>query len=177
MITIADIFESNAAVRTELLAEAGQISEAESQHAAEGEGWTLAQVFEHLALVDEGMTRICTRLLRQAKADGLTGDGRPPSLRSLLERRGHYETAKLEAPDIVVPRRGLAIADSLARLQDSRRRMEELRELFDTLDTSVHKFPHPYLGELSAAEWLALAGNHEARHLRQIRRIRAAIQT
>jgi hypothetical protein len=32
-------------------------------------------------------------------------------------------------------------------------------------------FPHPYFGEMTAVEWLILAGGHEKRHTDQIRRL------
>ena len=47
---------------------------------------------------------------------------------------------------------------------------QALKPLFEKYDASEPKFPHPYLGDMTAVEWLAMYGAHERRHLRQIER-------
>jgi hypothetical protein len=56
-------------------------------------------------------------------------------------------------------------------MEESRNRLNELRPLFESVECSDQKFPHPAFGELTAHEWLALVGGHEARHIAQIKRI------
>jgi len=62
------------------------------------------------------------------------------------------------------------IAESLEVMAGNRIKLEEMRPLFETVNSAA-TFPHPYLGELTAAEWLCLIGGHSARHMRQITRI------
>jgi hypothetical protein len=57
-------------------------------------------------------------------------------------------------------------------MEENRRKLEELRPLFESANCADdYKFPHPYMGELTATEWLALIGGHEARHLHQIKKL------
>jgi hypothetical protein len=75
---------------------------------------------------------------------------------------------KFEAPDRVRPTGTKTLAESLVKMRENRQRLEDLRPLFESVECADFKFPHPFMGELSASEWLALIGGHEARHLRQI---------
>jgi hypothetical protein len=56
-------------------------------------------------------------------------------------------------------------------MEENAKALRSLRERFEKFDGGAHTFPHPYLGELSAVEWLALSGGHKIRHLRQIKRV------
>jgi hypothetical protein len=64
-----------------------------------------------------------------------------------------------------------SVAESLARMEDNRKKLEELRPMFESWDSVSFKFPHPHFGDMSAIEWLALIGGHEERHLKQIERL------
>jgi hypothetical protein len=48
---------------------------------------------------------------------------------------------------------------------------DALRPDMERLDLSEHTFPHPFFGDLTAAEWLVVAGGHEMRHTLQIQRV------
>ena len=78
---------------------------------------------------------------------------------------------KLEAPDIVHPSGVHDLHSSLARLRDSSAKLNMMRPGLSSVDLSQHKFPHPYFGPLTAAEWLLMAGLHEDRHRRQIEKV------
>jgi hypothetical protein len=56
-------------------------------------------------------------------------------------------------------------------MAETRQRLESIRPAFQAWDSTEFKFPHPFFGDMSAAEWLALIGWHESRHLEQIRRM------
>jgi hypothetical protein len=56
-------------------------------------------------------------------------------------------------------------------MEDNRKKLEELRPMFEAWDSENFKFPHPHFGDMSAIEWLSLIGGHEERHLRQIERL------
>ena len=76
--------------------------------------------------------------------------------------------AQLEAPEFVHPKNERSVVDSLASMDETMNGLVELRPLFEEFDGDTHKFPHPFFGDLSAVEWLALCGGHKARHLKQI---------
>ena len=92
-------------------------------------------------------------------------------LSEFLKKADGITDVKLEAPEYVLPVNGRSIADSLHAMEENGRALDELRPRLEEYDCDTHKFPHPYLGDLSALEWLTLAGGHKIRHLRQIKRV------
>jgi hypothetical protein len=76
---------------------------------------------------------------------------------------------------MVRPINNIPIAESIAKLDELQGQYAEMKAKFETVDGVEAKFPHPYFGDLSAQEWLVLSGAHEIRHLKQIRRVLAAI--
>ena len=81
---------------------------------------------------------------------------------------------RILAPDRVTPRSYIAPDEALARLDASRRRLEETVAELSQLDLSGLTFPHPFFGELDAYQWLLVTGWHERRHTKQIERIQAS---
>ena len=61
------------------------------------------------------------------------------------------------------------------KLDETRKSLEDLRPMFESVECSEFKFPHPFFGDLTAHEWLALVGGHELRHTQQIERILAQV--
>lgn len=141
-----------------------------------GEKWTVAQIVEHVSMVDEGAGKICHRLLSKSQADGKTSDGTARISSGFIEKAMASAQSKLEAPDIVQPRAGRTIAGSLAVMDGNRETFKALQPLFEGLDDTGHKFPHPYFGEMTATEWFAVKIAHEARHARQIAALVERIQ-
>lgn len=134
----------------------------------EGEKWTVAQIVEHVSMVDEGGGRICLRLLTKSQGDGKTSDGTARISHTFMERAMASSQAKLEAPDIVQPNAGRTVAESLALLDQNVGKFNEMLPVFESVDDTGHKFPHPYFGDMTATEWFAVKIAHEARHTKQI---------
>ena len=168
--SIADIFSANKKIREGLEIVLGGVSPDEAIQAADG-GWSIQQIVEHLALVAGGTARICAKLVGAARADNKPSDGSF----SLSDEFNHGSemaaAAKFEAPERVRPSGEIAIVESLQKLDVSRAAIDELRSDMEKLDLSAHTFPHPFFGDLTAAEWLVVAGGHEMRHTLQIQRI------
>ncbi len=169
--TINNIYESNDKIREKLFALVASLSDERMTVLPEGEKWTIANFVEHIAIVEEGMTKISAKLLVQAQTQGKTSDGKANFSENFTSKASEMRNKKFEAPERVRPTGKLSIAESLAKMKENRRKLEELLPLFETVDASEFKFPHPALGELSAHDWLALIGGHEARHLAQIKKI------
>lgn len=169
--TIADIYADNDRIRQRMSETVGGISEENLSSAIDGEKWTIAQIVEHVSIVESGIIRICAKLLRKAEEAGNNSDGAIKISDAFVERSGEIATMKLEAPEIVHPSGEKTIAESLAKMEENRLAFEELMPAFEAFDSSENKFPHPFFGDLSAAEWLMLSGGHKARHIKQIRRI------
>jgi len=169
--SIADIYDANELARVALKRLVTGISDDQASLLAEGEKWTIAQLVEHIAMVDEGTSKICGKLLREAQVS------RAPAAKSLnvsgdfLSKSKAVGGLKVEAPDRVQPSGDVSVSESLNRMDANRGRWNELRSLFEEFDGDTAKFPHPFFGDISAVEWLIMAGGHEARHTEQIRKL------
>ncbi len=168
--TIAEIYEANDRIRTKLKETLAGLTEHQAAALADGEKWSIAQIAEHVSMVGNGMYRICSKLLSKAEQAGQLCDGRV-DLNSFYEKAQGIADVKLEAPDIVHPTGTKSIAESIESLDKTREAFETLRPMFEKYDATEPKFPHPYLGDMTAVEWLAMYGGHEGRHLRQIKRL------
>jgi hypothetical protein len=169
--SIADIFSANQKIREGLEIVLGGVSPEEATTVPAGESWSIQQLVEHLSMVEIGASRICSKLLECAKADNRPSDGRF----SLSDEFNHGSemaaAAKFQAPERVQPTGAVPMAESLQRLAEARTAIEAMQPDMQRLDLSGHTFPHPYFGDLTAAEWLVVAGGHEMRHTLQIQRV------
>lgn len=169
--TIEDIYTGNDRVREKLLAILSGLTAEQATSLPEGEKWTVAQIAEHIAIVDENTIRICAKLLKKAQDSGQTSDGRVTMSERFIEGGQKIAGIKVEAPSVVQPTGQQSIEDTLAKLEATAARARELRPLFETVSGTEQTFPHPFFGDISAQEWLALKGGHEMRHIRQVERM------
>ncbi|MGI8638933.1 MAG: DinB family protein [Pyrinomonadaceae bacterium] len=169
--TIADIYATNDKVREQFKQMIGNLPDEKANFLPDGDKWSIAHLVEHIAIVEEGMTKISAKLLTQAQTEGKKSDGRANLSENFAKKAVEARTLKFEAPDRVRPTGKQTIAESLARMEENRKKLEELRPLFESVECSDFKFPHPFMGELNANEWLTLVGAHKARHLKQLENI------
>lgn len=168
--TIEEVYAANDKIRAKFLEIVGNISDERANALPDGEKWTIAQIVEHVAIVEEGMSKISYKLLNDAKENGKNWDGSINLSENFAEAARAATRQKIEAPERVQPSGNASIADSVKKLEENRRKLYELKPLFETVDCSENKFPHPAFGDLTAHEWLALVGGHEFRHLEQIKK-------
>lgn len=171
--TIADIYAANDNIHARLKETITKLNDEQLAFLPDGEKWTIAHIVEHIAIVKDGMSRISAKLLAQAQSAGKQSDGKAILTENFAKKAAEARELKFEAPDRVQPTGKLTVNECLAKMEESRLALEKLRPLFETVECSDYKFPHPFMGELSAHEWLALVGGHEARHLTQIEKILA----
>ncbi len=169
--TIADAYTANDRIRQMFKTVTGGLTAEQAAMRENGEGWTVAEIVEHVAIVDGGITKICERLLAAGAAKGGTSTGEANVSGEFVEKAMASQNVKLVAPDIVHPTGTRSIADSLGALEASAAALNELRDKFETIECAEFTFPHPAFGPLTAHDWLALIGGHAARHMSQIRRI------
>jgi hypothetical protein len=175
-ISIDEVYEKNDAIGNRLLALVDSLDQAQLDHLPEGEKWTIGNIVEHVSLVENRMIRICAKLLRKAESESKPGNGMISMPDDFLGKVAKIAQIKLEAPEIVQPTKEKSVKESLETLEENRRHLQELKPLFEKFDSTSQLFPHPFLGDLSAGEWLTLIGGHKARHIKQIERI-GGIQT
>ena len=167
--SVAQIYEEIDGTRERLYGRfEGLSDEQASAHPGEG-AWSVAEIAEHLSLIEVGMLRLMKGLLSQVEAAGVQpGDGAAEMKPFTLDE--HIERARNEkyvAPEIARPKGTTPLADSLARLRRSREELRALRPRIEAVDLSRATYPHPAFGPLNVYQWLAFIGQHEERHLRQ----------
>lgn len=165
---IEDAYAANAYVKNKLIATVEKLSDEQALRSSDPAVWSAQHLVEHIAMVEEGILRICDKLLSKAEADGLTGDGACKLSDDFKLKTAKAADEKLSAPAFVHPTGSPTIAESLAKLNENDEKFIALKERFEQFDGTTHKFPHPLFGDISAQEWLVLRGGHAARHTRQI---------
>ena len=145
------------------------------QHAARQDAdekqWSVGEIVEHLATVEAGILRIIDKLLGSADDENVKWNGTFDAPLSFVEKALGAKDQKFEAPKMIHPTGAQTITDSLAKLEENRRLLVEMRARLEAVDVSSATFPHPFFGALNAYEWLVVVGLHERRHLAQIERI------
>ena len=169
--SVEEVYERNELIRGRLNEVLGSLNEAQLNNLPEGEKWTIANVVEHVAVVESNMIRICAKLLGKAEAEGKMGHGSIANSASFKEKAAEVATLKLEAPEFVQPTCKKTIDESLEKMNENRSMLLKLKSQFEKFDSTGHCFPHPFFGDLSAAEWLTLIGGHKARHIKQIEKL------
>jgi hypothetical protein len=169
--TIAEIYEGNNKIRQRLIDTLNALTAEQAKTVPDGEKWSIEQIVEHIAIVDESTLKICSKLLKKAQESPSPSASGVMISNGFLQKGTEVATIKLEAPSFVQPSGEQSIAESLTRLEDNAKHAEEMRPLFESVDGTTFKFPHPFFGDISAQEWLALKGGHELRHLKQIQKV------
>jgi hypothetical protein len=135
------------------------------------DGWSVAEILEHLRMVESGIARLITKRVGQAKEAGL---GEEKSTASVLPSFTPYsamlEKAVLQAPATVQPRANIDISDALEGLESSREALRAAVVSASGLALGEIKHTHQILGELDLYQWLIFVGQHEGRHRKQIER-------
>ncbi len=175
---ISEIYAANDKIHGKLKETVSALTNEQANFLLEEDGgkWSVANIVEHIAIVQEGMTKISAKLLSKAQNRGGKADGAAKLSENFAQKALEAKDLKFEAPEMVRPSGKFSIAESLAKLEETRASLKDLRPLFESVECSDFKFPHPFMGELTAHEWLALVGGHEIRHIRQIENILSRIK-
>ena len=145
--TIGDIYARNDEIHEKTKQFVAALSDEQKSFLPEGEKWTIAEMVEHIAIVQEGMMKISAKLLNQAKAAGKTASGEARLSENFAAKAAEAQRLKFEAPDRVHPTGNQTIEESLRKMEETRRALEELRPLFESVECSDFKFPHPFMGD------------------------------
>lgn len=156
------MFESSRAILTAALQEAG---ESRAGNRRGGEGWSVLQCAEHLAIVED---RFYERF-QAAPTEGAPPDD--PSKEAALASRIRDRVIRADAPEIVQPSGKFAtLAEALAHFNASRDRMIAYVNATGEKLYSL-AVDHPRLGKMNAAEMMVVLSGHTERHSEQIREI------
>jgi hypothetical protein len=138
-------------------------------------GWSVANVIEHLALVERRVAARLTASIGEARSAGL---GRETSTEPILPtvdvQKLRDRGNKITAPDAVHPT-GLNADQAWAALEESRTILRGTLKDSDGLAIGMLAMPHPVLGTASLYQWFVFLAGHEARHAEQIREVGQAV--
>lgn len=173
--SIADIFSAHEKIRGRFRDVVNGVLDGEAVAVADGTGWSIQQIVEHVSIVEFNMLRICTKLIGAAREADKPANGFSisPDFGTKITA---VATVKVEAPERVHPTGEVSIADSLERLDATTQSIGDLQPDLEAFDGSDFKFPHPFFGDLTAAEWLVIRGAHEQRHTNQIEELLGKIR-
>jgi uncharacterized damage-inducible protein DinB len=141
-----------------------------TSHPSKG-GWSVAEILDHLGLVESGVARLIAKRAGRAREAGL---GEEQSTQSVLPSfdsyRAKLDSMKMESPETVKPRANIDLNEALQALETSRESLRTAVATANGLSLSEIKHTHPLLGELDLYQWLIFLGQHELRHKKQIER-------
>jgi uncharacterized damage-inducible protein DinB len=169
---LAELLDELDAARRDLHAVVDALPAAVRDAGPQGSEWSVAQVLEHLARVEDGVGRLLTKLVRQARAAGAV-ETEGSSVRHTLDRfRVAEPLRRIEAPEMVQPSEGLNVESALERLTAVRARLRTgLVQEASGVALATVSAPHPAIGMLDGYQWILMVAQHERRHIGQIRRI------
>jgi hypothetical protein len=138
--------------------------------------WSVAEILEHLSLVDELFTQRMSNAIQAARDQGLaaeTADRAP--LPSAIVTRMADRVNRRDAPETVVPSGTVGDEEALAALGRAHERLRSVVMAADGLALSQVTHDHPFFGALTIYQWVELTTAHEARHLQQIGEVAGAL--
>jgi DinB family protein len=159
------------AVRAQVLQEAEGLSQAQSEWRPDETAWSVGEIVHHLTLAEIATGKLTSKLLKEA---GPAVAPFPADLARFAALPPWPAETAAEAPPVVRPEKGQAFAQLLADMKAARVRSRQSVERLAAVDPRPHKFRHFAFGELDLAQWWMLQARHDADHLAQLRRVKAA---
>jgi uncharacterized damage-inducible protein DinB len=170
--TIADILSANEQAQARFIAAVSNLTEAQANFRPDENQWTIAEIVEHISIVNDGFLRLTHKLLKEAETQARQPQADLNLGHTSLDENG-AQRGSFQAPDRVQPKGGVSLEDSLAKMSVSLAGFAEVKSRLEAVDLSEQMFPHPALGSLNAYQWMVLLGEHEDRHRGQIERLKA----
>jgi hypothetical protein len=145
------------------------LSEAQWKFKPAPDRWSVAEVVEHLALIEDIVTQ--SILGNIGKAPAPSADRDPKQVDAMILAKVVDRSTKFQAPPPAVPTGRWAPAVALEHFLDGRNQTVEL--LKSTPDLRHHSIDHPVFGPLDGYEWVLAVAAHSARHTKQILEVKA----
>jgi hypothetical protein len=169
---LEELMEYTEAQRAALFVAVAAVPESLRERRPSPQAWSVAEVLEHLQLVEQGVATLISRKLDKARVAGLTPETETESLLRSLDRFALLERGtSMRAPEFVQPKGAVSAVAAAAALAESRRALREALAAGDGLALGAVSARHVLLGPLTLYEWVLFVGQHEHRHAMQIREI------
>jgi uncharacterized damage-inducible protein DinB len=134
--------------------------------------WSVAEILEHLAIVEKRIARVVAASIAEARQGGLRAESETASVLPMLpfDRLADRTQARV-APSNVAPRGVLNAEAAWAELAATRGALRDAVQGADGLALGDVKVPHPAIGDANLYQWVLFVAGHEARHTAQIAEI------
>ncbi|HET8624385.1 MAG TPA: DinB family protein [Gemmatimonadales bacterium] len=167
---LAELVELLETSRAELLAVVATVTPDEAVRSPGGDAWSVAQIAEHLRLVESGIVRGLRRTADAAGLESLAPETETSSVLGALDRyRFEERRSRLPAPPGFAPAPDASLPFALTGLEQARRDLLALIERLNGRALAALQFPHPALGPFSCYQWILFVAQHERRHAAQMR--------
>ena len=160
--------------RAELRAAVESVSPARREERLTPERWSVAEILEHLVLVERRLTYLVATAVAGARAKGLPAEPETtPVMWTVPVKLFLDRSRKITASEAVLPRGELDSAAASKALELTREQLRATIVAADGLALADVVHPHQVLGQLNMYQWIGFIGSHEARHAAQIRELAA----
>ena len=134
--------------------------------------WTVAQVVEHLAIVETRIAGVMQNLIESARAGGLGAETLTGSAFGAADWSSIADrTVRRVASEANTPAADADLTHATWRLAQQRATVRTLLRNADGLALSTVVAPHPMLGEINVYQWALFVATHETRHAAQVSEI------
>jgi superfamily II DNA/RNA helicase len=170
---LADLLDRT---RTDLRRAVDAVPAARRGEKPDADRWSVADVLEHLCIVEARIAGLVSKAVAEAKPSGLA---RETSTSSVLTSMNLTELAnrerRLTAGETSRPTGTVSADDAWRALTRARRALHTALREGDGWALETLSAPHPRLGALNLYQWIVFVAGHESRHAAQIREIGEAL--
>jgi hypothetical protein len=145
------------------------LSEAQWKFKPAPDRWSVAEVVEHLALIEDVVTQ--NILGNIAKAPAGSADRDSKQVDTMILTKVPDRSTKYQAPPSATPTGRWTHAEALEHFLGGRAQTIALFK--STPDLRQHVIDHPVFGPLDGYEWVLAVAAHSARHTKQILEVKA----
>ncbi|MDQ2667085.1 MAG: DinB family protein [Gemmatimonadota bacterium] len=140
--------------------------------------WSVAEIVEHLSMVEGRIAQMLTEKLDAARKAGLGHETDATPVAPMLDIATVIDRSNpITASEASQPRAGLSVEDGMKLLTERRLGLRNAVMSSDGLALGSVEIPHARLGTLNVYQWLLFLAGHEARHIDQIREVAASAPT
>jgi len=133
------------------------------------DAWSVAEILEHLAIVEGRIAGMVASDVAAAKAKGIPKETSDEPVLPSIDMEGLTNRAtKRVAGETSQPTGSLDANEAWAKLADSRARLEAAMREGDGWALETLSQPHHRLGSMNLYQWIGFSGAHELRHAAQI---------
>lgn len=141
------------------------------------ERWSVAEVLEHLSIVETRIEKVFTAKLAEARARGIGLErDTTPVVPTIDMDRVLDRTRQIVAAEAARPTGRFDAEGAWAALERARESLCTAVRDSDGLALGEVIHPHPVLGPINLYQWVAFVGGHEARHAAQVIELRELLQ-